>query len=130
MADYDGRPIYKVVFMCTEAAQLEPARAALEKNYHFVVQDVAAHHCLNGEIIHRAFDKGKGVRIVAEAFGFDIADTLGFGDSMNDLEMIQTVGTSVCMDNGSPALKAISSLVCPAVEDDGLAWAFGKLGLV
>ena len=130
MSEYDGRPIYKVVFMCTEAAQLDPARAALEKDYHFVVQDVAAHHCLNGEIIHRAFDKGKGVRIVAEAFGFDIADTLGFGDSMNDLEMIQTVGTSVCMDNGSPALKQISTLVCPAVEEDGLAWAFEKLGLV
>ena len=130
MADYDGRPIYKVVFMCTEAAQLESARATLEKDYQFVVQDVAAHHCLNGEIIHRAFDKGRGVRLVAETFGFDIADTLGFGDSMNDLEMIETVGTSVCMDNGSPALKQISDLVCPAVEDDGLAWAFGKLGLV
>ena len=130
MSEYDGRPIYKVVFMCTNAAQLEPARAALEQDYHFVVQDVASHHCLNGEIINRAFDKGKGVRIVAEAFGFDIADTLGFGDSMNDLEMIETVGTSVCMDNGSPALKKISTLVCPSVEDDGLAWAFEKLGLI
>ena len=130
MAEYDGRPIYKVVFMCTAMEQLQPARDALEKDYHFVVQDVAAHHCLNGEIIHRAFDKGKGVRLVAEAFGFDIADTLGFGDSMNDLEMIQTVGTSVCMENGSPALKQISTLVCPAVEADGLAWAFERLGLV
>ena len=44
--------------------------------------------------------------------------------------MIQTVGASVCMDNGSPALKKLSTLVCPAVEADGLAWAFEKLGLV
>ena len=70
------------------------------------------------------------MRIVAEAFGFELFDTIGFGDSMNDLEMIDTVGTSVCMDNGSPALKKISSLVCPAVEDNGLAWAFEKLGLI
>ena len=129
MAQYDNRPIYKVVFMCTSMDQLAPAREALEKDYNFVVQDVAAHNCLNGEVINRAFDKGKGVRIVAEAFGFDIADTIGFGDSMNDLEMIETVGTSVCMDNGSPALKQISDIVCPAVEADGLAWAFEKLGL-
>ena len=129
MAQYDDRPIFKVVFMCSRMEQLEPARAALEKDYNFVVQDVAAHNCLNGEIVNRAFDKGRGVRIVADAFGFDIADTVGFGDSMNDLEMIQTVATSVCMDNGSPALKEISTLVCPAVEDDGLAWAFEKLGL-
>ena len=129
MAEYDGRPIYKVVFMCTSDEQLTPAREALGDRYQFVVQDVAAHHCLNGEIINRAFDKGRGVRVVAEALGFDIADTIGFGDSMNDLEMIKTVGTSVCMENGSPALKKLSDRVCPAVEDDGLARAFAELGL-
>ena len=130
MSEYDGRPIYKIVFMCKTAEQLAPAREALEKDYNFVVQDVAAHQCLNGELINRKFDKGRGVRIVADAFGVDIADTIGFGDSMNDLEMIETVGYSVCMDNGSPALKAKSDMVCPAVENDGLAWAFEKLGLI
>ena len=65
-----------------------------------------------------------------EKLGVDLKDTIGFGDSMNDLEMIETVGYSVCMDNGSPKLKEISKLVCPAVEKDGLAWAFEKLGLV
>ena len=130
MSEYDGSPIYKIVIMCKEMKQLEPAKKALEKDYNFVVQDVAAHNCLNGELINRQFDKGKGVRIVAKHYGIDIADTIGFGDSMNDLEMIETVGYSVCMDNGSPQLKAISDLVCPAVDADGLAWAFEKLGLI
>ncbi len=34
------------------------------------------------------------------------------------------------MDNGSPLLKAKSHMVCPAVEEDGLAVAFQKLGLI
>jgi hypothetical protein len=130
MAEYDGSPIYKIVFMCREAKQLEPARRALEKEYNFVVQDVAAHNCLNGELINRKYDKGRGVRIVAEYYGIGLEDTLGFGDSMNDLEMIQTVGCSVCMDNGSPALKAVSDLVCPSVEEDGLYRAFEQLDLL
>ena len=130
MSEYDGSPIYKIVFMCKEAKQLQPARDALEEQYNFVVQDVAAHHCLNGELINRQFDKGKGVRIVAEHYGMDIADTIGFGDSMNDLEMIETVGYSVCMANGSPALQAKSDLVCPAVDEDGLYKAFEQLGLM
>ena len=130
MSEYDGRPIYKIVFMCREASQLEPARQALEQDYNFIVQDVAAHNCLNGELINRKFDKGRGVKIVADYYGADLADTIGFGDSMNDLEMIETVGYSVCMDNGSPALKAKSDLVCPAVEEDGLYWAFQKLELI
>ena len=130
MKEYDGSPIYKIVFMCKTMDQLKPAMDALEKDYNFVVQDVAAHNCLNGELINRQFDKGRGVKIVADAFGIGIEDTIGLGDSMNDLEMIETVGYSVCMDNGSPKLKEISDLVCPAVEADGLAWAFEKLGLV
>ncbi|MBQ9412035.1 MAG: HAD hydrolase family protein [Oscillospiraceae bacterium] len=130
MAQYDGSPIYKIIFMCENEGQLAPARAALEEDFQFVIQDAPAPGCVNGELVNRRFDKGGGVRRVAEALGADIADTVGFGDSMNDLEMIQTVGYSVCMENGSPALKAASNMVCPAVEQDGLARAFRDLGLV
>ena len=130
MAEYDGRPIYKVVFMCSSVEQLAPAIRELESEFYFLVQDQAEAHCLNGELINRKFDKGSGIRQVADALGVPLADTVGFGDSMNDLEMIQTVGTGVCMDNGSLALKRFSSMVCPSVTDDGLAWAFRQLGLV
>ncbi len=130
MSEYDGSPVYKIVIMCKTMEQLEPAKAALGDRYNFVVQDLAARNCLNGELINRQFDKGRGVRIVAEHFGIPIEDTFGFGDSMNDLEMIETVGYSVCMTNGSPALQAKSDLVCPAVEEDGLYLAFEQLGLI
>ena len=130
MREYDGRPLYKVIFMCSSVDQLAPAIEALEKEFYFLVQDVAAANCINGELINRKFDKGLGIRRMAEALDFPIEDTVGFGDSMNDLEMIETVGTSVCMANGSPQLKRKSNLVCPAVEEDGLAWGFSKLGLV
>ena len=103
--------------------------AALGDRFQFVVQGEIC-GCLNGEMINRKFDKGLGVRIIAEAFGADLSDTIGFGDSMNDLEMIETVGYSVCMENGNPELKKRSDLVCPAVEDGGLAAAFRDLGLV
>ena len=130
MGEYDGSPVYKIVIMCKKMEQLEPAKAALGGRYNFVVQDLAARGCLNGELINRQFDKGKGVRIVAEHYGIGIEDTYGFGDSMNDLEMIETVGYSVCMANGSPALQAKSDLVCPAVEEDGLYKAFEQLKLI
>jgi len=130
MAQYDGRPIYKIVFMCAEAEQLRPAIEALEREFYFLIQDMAAANCINGELINRKFDKGSGIRLVARALGVDLADTVGFGDSMNDLEMIQTVGIGVCMANGSPALKKHSAVICPAVEEDGLAQGFRQLGLI
>ena len=130
MREYDGRPIYKIVFMCATADQLAPAVKELEEAFYFLVQDLAGANCLNGELINRKFDKGTGIRRMCEALGVPLEDTIGFGDSMNDLEMIQTVGTGVCMANGSPNLKKQSDLVCPSVQEDGLAWAFRELGLV
>ena len=130
MSQYDGRPVYKIVFMCKDRSQLGAAQEALGDRYNFVVQDAFAKSCINGELIGHSFDKGKGVRLIAEAVGADIADTIGFGDSMNDLEMIETVGVSICMENGSQLLKEKSSMVCPSVEEDGLYKAFEKLGLL
>ena len=129
-SEYDGRPIYKIVFMCAKAEQLAPAIEELGGDFYFLVQDMASANCVNGELINRKFDKGSGVRRVAEVLGIPLEDTVGFGDSMNDAEMIQTVGTGVCMENGSPTLKKMSDLICPCVEDNGLAWAFHELGLV
>ena len=132
MGEYDGTPAYKVVIMCLHPEQLQPAREALEDRYNFVIQEITdpAHRCINGELINRKYDKGRGILRICEYLGVPVEDTIGFGDSMNDLEMIQTVGTSVCMDNGAEALKKISDIVCPAVEEDGMAKAFEQLGLV
>lgn len=134
MREYDGSPIYKVVIMCTKLSQLDDAKKALGDKFNFVVQDVKVGNsdqtCVNGEIIDKAFNKGLGVEIICKHFGVPIEDTVGFGDSMNDLEMIQTVGFSVCMANGSEKLKKLSDMVCPSVSEDGLAKAFADLHLI
>ena len=130
MSEYDGRPIYKIVLICAERAQLDPVIKEMGDGYHFVIQDMAQAGCINGEMMTKSFDKGTGVRQVAAALGFDISDTVGFGDSMNDLEMIETVGCSVCMENGSEALKKISDIVCPPVDRDGLEKGFELAGLI
>ena len=131
MKEYDGAPVYKVVIMCQNSSQLEEPKRMLGDEFDFVIQEVRAHgSCQNGELIHRAFDKGTGIRKIAEALKVPLSDTYGFGDSMNDLTMIQTVGTSVCMANGAEALKKISNVVVPSVEEDGLEKGFQMLGLL
>ena len=130
MSQYDGSPIYKVVIMCLEMSQLDEAKRLLGGEFNFVVQEVKAPSCINGEIFSKEFDKGKGVKIICEKFCVPVSESIGFGDSMNDLEMIQTVGTSVCMANGAEALKKLADIDCPSVSDDGLAKAFADLHLI
>ena len=129
MKEYDGSPIYKVIMMCTDEKQLDEAKSLLSDDFTFVIQEVKAHSCINGELVNKKFDKGRGVKLVRDYYGLTDEDTYGFGDSMNDLEMIQTVGTSVCMDNGAEALKKLADIVCPSVDEDGLAKAFSQLNL-
>lgn len=129
MEEYDGVPIYKIVFTADGADQLEAAKAELGDELMFIKHDFSEPDCIFGEVINRKFDKGSAARLVAEALGFDMSDTIGFGDSRIDIEMIEAVGTSVCMGSGSQYLKERSDLVCPPTDEDGIEWAFSKLGL-
>ncbi len=130
MREYDGRPVYKISFMCRSGEQLAAMLPDLERDFCVIVQEAFSRDCVSGELINRAFDKGRGVRYVAEELGVPLSDTVGFGDSMNDLEMIETVGIGVCMANGSEELKRHSALVCPAVGENGIAEAFARLHLI
>ncbi len=130
MHEYDGRAVYKISFMCRDGEQLARMLPDLERDFRVVVQEAFSRGFINGELIDRAFDKGRGVRYVAEELGVPLSDTVGFGDSGNDLEMIETVGVGVCMANGSEELKRRSAMICPAVGENGIAEAFKRLGLV
>ena len=85
---------------------------------------------VNGELINRKFDKGTGIKAICDELGCSLADTIGFGDSDNDLQMTDVVGISVCMANGSDNLKKLCDRICPAVTEDGVARELKTLGLI
>lgn len=126
MAEYHGDPVYKTVLMCESREQLEEPVAALSDEFAFVIQDDESHGYINGEMVLRCFDKGMGIRRVCEYLGVPLEDTYGYGDSMNDKEMIDTVGHSVVMENGSAALKERADEICPSVSEDGLYKSFQR----
>ena len=130
LSGYDGEPVYKVSFLCLRRDALERPRKLLEDRYQFCLQDFLIGDTVNGELISRKFNKGAAIRRVCEKLRVPVGDTIGFGDSMNDVDMIETAGIGVCMGNGSESLKAKSDRVCPPVDRDGLASAFRELGLV
>ena len=70
------------------------------------------------------------MRAVCEALSLSTKDSIAFGDSMNDVEMIEASGLGICMENGYEELKKLADDVCPSVEDDGIYRAFEKYGLI
>lgn len=65
--------------------------------------------------------KGEGLKRLAERIGLDLATTVAFGDSLNDLAMLQTAGIGVAMGNARPEVKAAARYVCDTNDRDGVA---------
>lgn len=124
--EYQGEPVYKIVLMCENEEQLAEPKRVLQEEFNFCLQDMDNRGIINGELINRKFNKGRGIERVCGFLGMDVKDTIAFGDSMNDLEMIETAGLGICMENGSRELKKLADEICPAVTEDGLWKAFEK----
>ncbi len=130
MSEYDGEPIYGMAFMSRGVERLKKPMQLLEEEFDFCIQDEDTCGIVNGELSSKAFHKGSAVERLCKFLEVSREDTIAFGDSMNDLEMLQAVRTGVCMANGSPSLLKIADMVCPSVAEDGLYSAFEKLELL
>lgn len=132
--EYNGEPIYKIVYAAPNAAALLEPRRQFESKFVFCQSNFddgdGYTGVVNGELINRKFDKGTGIKAICAHLGCTIEDTIGFGDSDNDLQMAETVGLSVCMANGTDSLKSRCDRVCPSVYEDGIAREFEALGLI
>ena len=109
--------------------QLDKAVAECSE-FDFVLMDDRQHDLVNAETANRRYDKGSGVKQVCAAIGVDPADSICFGESLNDLPMFGAAGFSVCMGNGGDAAKQSADAVCDSVEAGGLAKAFADFGLL
>ncbi len=65
--------------------------------------------------------KGNALRWCAEHFGFRMEDLLTFGDSLNDVSMLEAAGTGVAMGNAREDVKVMGFPVCLTNDEDGVA---------
>lgn len=72
------------------------------------------------DVIPASGGKGTAIEKVLEFFHLDASQALAFGDSNNDIEMLQAVGTGVAMGNATEKLKAVADEICAPVSEDGI----------
>jgi Cof subfamily protein (haloacid dehalogenase superfamily) len=65
--------------------------------------------------------KGSGLAFLSEHLGFARERTVAFGDGENDVELIEWAGYGVAVENAHERVKAIADLVCPRVDEEGVA---------
>lgn len=117
---YEKRDIYQTLLFC-EAGE-EEKFIHNYPNFHFI-----RWHAYSMDIIPRGGSKANGIEKFIEKLGFKREQVYAFGDGLNDLEMIEMVGTGIVMGNGEEELKKLATYVTKDVAEDGilhgLKWA-------
>jgi len=122
--------VHKMSFIALSENDLNEARRQLSNDFHFIVHDSMGLPIYNGEIILKGYDKASGIQKVCQYLDISMDHTIAFGDSMNDLEMIQACRYGVVMENGNKELKTYASSICESVENDGIYHEFKRMKLI
>lgn len=130
LAEVDRDHVAKAVFVSPAADTVAHAAVELGERFHVIPGSIPLPGGSNGEIGLTGVTKGSAILEVLALLGLDPADAIGIGDSWNDVEMFEVVGTPVAMGNAVPELQRLAGRVTTAVLDDGVHNAFAELGLL
>lgn len=82
------------------------------------------------DVVAEGGGKVLGMQTFLERFGATREQCVAFGDEQNDLDMLRFAGVGVAMGNGAPRVKAAADYVTSGVDEDGIALALERLGLL
>ncbi len=116
--------INKMSAVCPPTAA-EAIKKALGEKYKLIF-----HQSPVVEILDKGFSKAAGIRRICDYLKIDHANTYAFGDSSNDLEMLQYVQQGIVMGNGSADAKAAADYITAPVDEDGVQKGLAHFGLI
>lgn len=82
------------------------------------------------EVIPQGYSKATGIQKVCELFDIAQEDTYAFGDSANDLEMLEYVAHGIAMGDGDLEAKNVADYITNGVDEDGIANGLKYFGLI
>lgn len=86
------------------------------KSQHYIMEAVA-----------KGVNKASGLDVLCAHCGIDVAETIAFGDSYNDTEMLCRAGLGVAMGNAAPDVRKYAKRVAATNDDDGIAETLNEI---
>ncbi|MEA4965229.1 MAG: Cof-type HAD-IIB family hydrolase [Oscillospiraceae bacterium] len=115
----ENRPLQKLQFFLRDAGRRPALMAMLQARFPATSVTCSMPH--NVEINDRDAVKGKGLQFLCGYLGITRAESLAFGDGLNDVSMLEAAGVGVVMQNGVPAALAAADRVTASNDEDGVA---------
>lgn len=115
----------KMALWFDESSDMEAFRRKYEEKFSFILRDPTFY-----EVVPKGCSKATGIAFLCEKFGIDQADTIGIGDSTNDLPMLNYTGISIAMGSGNPDIFPAVDYVTAPVMEDGIEKALQKYEII
>ncbi|MFD0716613.1 Cof-type HAD-IIB family hydrolase [Paenibacillus sp. GCM10027626] len=80
------------------------------------------------DILPLGSSKAVGIHHLLKAIGVENRKCIAFGDGLNDIEMLTTIGTGIAMGNAVPEAKRAADLVTTSSSEDGIWNGLKQLG--
>lgn len=109
--------VQKIDAFFDDDAQTNDAVRLLREDGNFEVAESPGYL----EITAKDCTKGTGLQRLYDRIGYTADDAIAFGDSGNDLPMVEYTGMFVAMGNAEPAVIQQAGRIAPDVRDDGFA---------
>ena len=113
-----GLPLEKMRFNRIPEEHMEEFRSLLKKAGTFQ-ESYDGPDCL--ELNAPGTSKGAALQELCRRLGILREETMAFGDSNNDLTMLQWAGYSFAMANGTEEIKQAAAYLAPSNTEDGVA---------
>lgn len=75
---------------------------------------------VGADVVEQEASKAEGLKRLCDFWGISMENTAAFGDSMNDLEIIQASAVGIAVGNAIPALKEAADYVTAPIREDGV----------
>lgn len=122
--------VTKVAFIAPDKLAFYDCVQYLSEYFNIVIFSKETDDFLNGEIILKECTKADGVRKIVDYFHGSMNDTIGFGDSMNDYQMIEACAIGVVSENAPDKLKRIGDYFFEDPDEDGIFKVLKELQLL
>ena len=123
-------PVTKVCFISEDKLAFYDCVKYLSEFFNVVIFSNVDEDYINGEIILKDCTKGDGIRRIIERVGGNIEDTIAYGDSMNDYQMIETANYGVVSKIAPEKLLVISDDTFDDPDQDGIYHSMKKLNII
>ncbi|MDH6366092.1 MULTISPECIES: Cof-type HAD-IIB family hydrolase [unclassified Breznakia] len=126
----DMKEITNITVFSDDVKSLEKIQTKYTEQYHIVKQVMPNLSLHTLEINQKDISKAHAIAYILDTYKANQKDTIAFGDSMNDVEMISYCAIGVAMGNAHEHVKSISNYITNDVCENGLANAFINLNLI